>query len=275
MIKSFLMIGQSNMAGRGYLDAVKPIVNEKIKMLRNGRWQMMAEPINFDRQVAGVSLAASFAACYSLENPESTIGLIPCAEGGSSIDEWLPGEALYEHALSQCRLAMKTSQIIGILWHQGESDSSGEKYKNYYNKLNTVFKSLKDDLALSDTPVLIGGLPDFLGKTGFGAYATEYEAINQALEAYTEANEGTYFITAKGLTSNPDGIHIDAQSQRKFGVRYYEAFRLKKSVLKPLEAEMQKCQGIDERALTSGESMHLRQVEYAMGRISLEELMKG
>lgn len=42
MIKSFLMLGQSNMAGRGFLDEVAPIYNEKIKMLRNGQWQKVA-----------------------------------------------------------------------------------------------------------------------------------------------------------------------------------------------------------------------------------------
>ena len=66
-VKSFLMIGQSNMAGRGYLHEVKPIVNERIVMLRNGRWQMMAEPINCDRSVAGISLAASFAEAWCHE----------------------------------------------------------------------------------------------------------------------------------------------------------------------------------------------------------------
>lgn len=275
MIQSVLMIGQSNMAGRGYLDAVKPIVNENIKMLRNGRWQMMAEPINFDRQVAGVSLAASFAASYCVDHPEAVIGLIPCAEGGSCIDEWLPGGELYTHAVFQCQLALKNSELLCILWHQGESDSSGDRPRQYYEKLSRVFESLKRDLNLKNTPILIGGLPDFLGKVGFGAYATEYEAINQALEAYTDENDLTYFITAKGLTSNPDGIHIDAQSQRRFGVRYYEALRLSQSVLAPLAEEEQKCLALNERALTSAEKMHLRQVEYAMGRISLEKLMEG
>ena len=52
MIKSFLMIGQSNMAGRGFIDDVPPIYNERIQMLRNGRWQMMTEPINYDRPVS-------------------------------------------------------------------------------------------------------------------------------------------------------------------------------------------------------------------------------
>ena len=53
IVKSFLIIGQSNMAGRGHLHEVKPIINERIVMLRNGRWQMMAEPINCDRSVSG------------------------------------------------------------------------------------------------------------------------------------------------------------------------------------------------------------------------------
>lgn len=52
-MKSFLLMGQSNMAGRGFKHEVPPIYNERIMILRNGRWQMMAEPIHFDRPVAG------------------------------------------------------------------------------------------------------------------------------------------------------------------------------------------------------------------------------
>ena len=37
MIHSFLMIGQSNMAGRGDIADVEPIENAHLKMLRNGR----------------------------------------------------------------------------------------------------------------------------------------------------------------------------------------------------------------------------------------------
>ena len=87
-MKSVLLIGQSNMAGRGFLHQVSPICDERIFMLRNGRWQMMAEPIHFDRAVAGVGPAASFALAWCAANPAEQVGLIPCAEGGSSIDEW-------------------------------------------------------------------------------------------------------------------------------------------------------------------------------------------
>ena len=60
-MKSILLIGQSNMAGRGYLEDVSPILDERIMVLKNGRWQMMDEPIHCDRSVAGVGPAASFA----------------------------------------------------------------------------------------------------------------------------------------------------------------------------------------------------------------------
>ncbi len=61
MIHSFLLIGQSNMAGRGFKEDVEPIENKAIKVLRNGRWWPMYVPVNPDRVTAGISLAESFA----------------------------------------------------------------------------------------------------------------------------------------------------------------------------------------------------------------------
>ena len=80
MIPSFLMIGQSNIAGRGFPKDVASIYDEHIKMLRNGRWQTMVEPINYDRPNAGIGFSASFAATWRLKNESEEIGLIPCAD---------------------------------------------------------------------------------------------------------------------------------------------------------------------------------------------------
>lgn len=104
-MKSVLLIGQSNMAGRGFLDEVEPIYNEKIFMLRNGRWQMVSEPIHFDRSVAGVGPAASFAQAWSLENSEEQIGLIPCAEGVAekryrALEQFTLGKITLEEVMS-------------------------------------------------------------------------------------------------------------------------------------------------------------------------------
>ena len=50
------------------------------------------------------------------------VGLICCADGGTEPDQWQPGEPLFDHAVYQAKLAMRSSQITGVLWHQGESD---------------------------------------------------------------------------------------------------------------------------------------------------------
>lgn len=67
---SFLMIGQSNMAGRAELNEVEPIINGHCFMLRMGKWVTMSEPINPDRGIngeffSGISLGASFADGYA------------------------------------------------------------------------------------------------------------------------------------------------------------------------------------------------------------------
>lgn len=51
-IRSFLLVGQSNMAGRGDLTPENTITAPDCFMLRMGRWQPMSEPINVDRAVA-------------------------------------------------------------------------------------------------------------------------------------------------------------------------------------------------------------------------------
>ncbi|MNO39138.1 hypothetical protein D3C76_292580 [compost metagenome] len=271
MVKSFLMIGQSNMAGRGFIHEVPPIYNERIQMLRNGRWQMMAEPINYDRPVSGISLAGSFADAWCRNNEADMIGLIPCAEGGSSMDEWAVDGALFKHALLETKFAMQNSELSGILWHQGESDSSNGNYKVYYQKLLLMVTALREALNAPNIPFIIGGLGDFLGKEGFGKHCTEYEWMNQELRKFAFEQEDCYFVTASGLTSNPDGIHIDAISQRKFGVRYFESFINKQHVLEPLLSENELISLHNARIHTKAEKMYLLSTDFALGKISYDE----
>ncbi|WP_362860533.1 sialate O-acetylesterase [Enterococcus faecium] len=281
-MKSFLMIGQSNMAGRGFIQDVPPIYNEKIKMLRNGRWQMMTEPINYDRPVSGISLAGSFADAWCHENPEETIGLIPCAEGGSTLDEWHVDQALFRHAITEAKFAMENSELTGILWHQGESDSMNGKYKVYYQKLLSIMKAFREELNAPNIPIIIGALGDFLGKEGFGKNCTEYNFINQELQKFAFEQDNCYFVTAEGLTSNPDGIHIDAISQRKFGLRYFAAFSNRQHILNPLNNENEWTKLHNERPHTQTEKIYMASLELALGKISysqfethLKQISKG
>lgn len=272
-MKSVLMIGQSNMAGRGFINEVPIICSERIQMLRNGRWQIMTEPINYDRPVAGIGPAGSFASMWCMEHETEKIGLIPCAEGGSSLDDWSVHNTFFKHAVSQARFAIQDSELTAVLWHQGENDSLDGKYKMYYEKLQVIVQTLRKELHAFEVPFIIGGLGDFLGKTRFGMKCTEYELVNRELLRFAEEQYNTYFVTAEGLTSNPDGIHINAISQRKFGVRYYEAFSKKRNVLSPMENEMELLNQCVNRTHTEGEERHLAMLDFALNKMTYEELV--
>lgn len=262
------------MAGRGFLNEVTPIYNENIFMLRNGRWQMMTEPIHFDRSVAGVGPAASFAQAWCEANKNEQIGLIPCAEGGSSIDEWKEEGALFRHAVSEAKFAMENSELIAILWHQGESDGLCGKYKNYYQKLNGLVHSFRKELGASEVPFIVGGLGDYLGKSGFGKSCIEYDLINKELHKYAENNKNCYFVTGEKLYSNPDGIHINAESQRRFGIRYFKAYQTKSNIVEPLDDEADIVKELCERERTIVEKRYIALEQFTLGKGSMEEVMK-
>ncbi|MGM0166266.1 hypothetical protein IGI39_001225 [Enterococcus sp. AZ135] len=273
-MKSILLIGQSNMAGRGYLNEVPAIYNENIEMLRNGRWQMMAEPIHFDREVAGVGPAASFAAAWLQDHPDEKLGLIPCAEGGSSIDEWAADQVLTRHALNEAKFAIDSSELIGILWHQGENDSLNGHYKEYAEKLKAVFNHFRNELDLPELPIIVGELPDFLGKTGFGLSATEFREINREIRNAAAQIENCYLVSAENLISNPDGIHINAESQRQFGIRYYAAYTKKSDVLHSLGDEDEQLSRVYGRETTINERVYLLSRDFALGKLDYQKFME-
>lgn len=216
---AFLLIGQSNMAGRGYLNEAHEIDTSHIYTLRNGRWLNMFRPINPDRSFSGVSLAESFAEAYSKKH-NVDVGLICCADGGTTLDQWMPGELLFDNAVNNAKLAARTSEIVGVLWHQGESDCTEERYPTYQARFEIMMQALRKELNLNNTPFILGGLGDYLELYPL----KNYIHINQALKSIAENNEMVGFVSAEGLTANPDNLHFNAESLYHFGIRYFEEF---------------------------------------------------
>jgi len=225
-IRSFLMIGQSNMAGRGEFDEVPPIKNDKCYMLRMGRWQEMSEPVNPDRAVfgmqyhSGVSLAASFADEFS-KYTNLEVGLIPCADGGTKIELWQPGELLYDHAVMMTKLAMRTSQFSGIIWHQGESNCRYLNNSEYRALFLNVMTSLRRDLNAEHLPVIIGELSE---KTTWG-FGDKVPQMNLLLHELQKELPLCAIASAEGLELKEDGIHFNSASCREFGKRYFEKYK--------------------------------------------------
>ena len=221
---SFLLIGQSNMAGRGFLNEAIPVDTSRIYTQRIGRWQPMFRPINPDRPHAGSSLAERFAECYAAKY-NVDVGLICCADGGTSMDQWMPGSLLYDHAVANARLAQRTSTLAGILWHQGESDCLDGLHQTYRERLFQMLTQLRKDLNVPDIPILIGGLGDFLANcTARLLNPEKYPFVNEALEQVAKEAEHTAFVPATGLGANPDQLHFSAAALYEFGQRYFDAY---------------------------------------------------
>ena len=226
MIHSVLMIGQSNMAGRGFLADAAPIDTKggRLKVLRNGRWQTIYRPINPDRPFSGTSLAESFAGAYADAHPSVEVGVIPCADGGTSLDQWREGGLLFDNAVHCARLAMRTSHLVAIIWHQGEADCKNHLYPLYLDKITAIMKALRRELNAEDIPLIVGGLGDFLPKRPGNPEFVNYGRVNEALASFADATPRTAFVSAEGLGANPDNLHFNHESLQKFGLRYYEAF---------------------------------------------------
>lgn len=228
MIHSILIIGQSNMAGRGYMNCEGLIDNPNIHAMRNGIFRPMYRPVNPDRSFSGVCLAESFADEYSKEHEGVTVGIIPCADGGTCLDQWQEGSLLYDNAVNCARLAQRTSHIVAILWHQGEGDCREERYPLYEEKCMKIMESMRRDLGLCDVPLLLGGLGDYLkdyinheGKLS----CINYPHINAALQKMAAKLPKCAYVSAEGLKPNPDNLHFSTPALYEFGRRYYAEFK--------------------------------------------------
>ncbi len=227
MLHFFLLIGQSNMAGRGLLADAERLdtMGGRLKVLRNGRWQTMYRPINPDRPFSGTCLAESFAKAYAEEHPDVDVGIVPCADGGTRLEQWKEGSVLFDNAVNCTRLALRSAHLAGILWHQGEGDCGEEHYPLYLERISAIMKALRHALNDDSVPIVVGGLGDFLKDRAESPQLVHYTHINEALWQFAQETPNTAFVSAKGLTSNPDNLHFNHSSLQEFGLRYYTAFR--------------------------------------------------
>ena len=215
------------MAGRGSLTEAPPLNTNggKLKVLRNGRWQGMFRPVNPDRPFSGTCLAESFAKAYSDDHPDVEVGIIPCADGGTSLDQWQEGSLLFDNAVYQTRLAMRTSHLVGILWHQGEGDCGESKHPHYLTKITKIMAALRTALNAEKIPLIVGGLGDFLKDRAESPALVNYVYVNEALKKFASSTPCTVYVDATGLSSNPDNLHFNYKSLDAFGLRYYDAFK--------------------------------------------------
>jgi len=225
-MRLFLLVGQSNMAGRGKKyqsdNADNPAI---LKLDKAGSWTNCVEPVHFDKRSAGACLATSFAREYVKDNPGEKVGLIPCAVGGTGIKRWIPGGDLFKKAVERARIAEKAGQIVGILWHQGEHDASKKELADIYeSQLTAVVEGFRKELG-SQVAFVAGGLGEYLpnhknkqGKADI-PYSKEVTAATKRVMAKLPR---CAFASSDGITETiGDTLHFSTPSLREFGRRYY------------------------------------------------------
>jgi hypothetical protein len=200
----FLLVGQSNMAGRGKTTAAdKP-------------------------KIVGVGIGRAFAKEMAKDNPGATIGLIPCGVGGSPIDSWKKG-AFYKptkshpwnDALRRAKLALKTGTLKGILWHQGESDSKAGLAESYEKKLHALIARFRKELPAPNVPFIGGQMGQFAERP----WSDDKKLVDLPHRELSKKVAQTGFANSDGLKHKGDKVHFDADSYRELGRRYAEAFR--------------------------------------------------
>jgi len=225
----FLLVGQSNMAGRGVLAPEDKIPPARVLMLNKaGEWVPAVDPIHFDKPgAAGVGLGRTFGLEIATATPGATIGLIPCAVGGSPIDVWRPGQYYeptkshpWDDAIRRAKVALRAGTLKGILWHQGESDSKPELAPAYEAKLHDLIARLRTELAAPAVPFIAGQMGKFTGAP-WDAFRAQVDEIQRTLPTKVPH---TAYVSAEGLNHKGDKVHFDADSYHTLGRRYAQAY---------------------------------------------------
>lgn len=226
-LELFLLAGQSNMAGRGDVEARdRQPVEGLYSLSAEGKWIPAVDPVHYDKpKVAGVGLARSFGQTLMAARAGAQIGLIPAAFGGSLLEEWLPGGKHYVEALRRAGVARAAGTIRGLLWHQGESDSNEEtRARTYLERFLKVVEGFRRDLEAPELPVVVGQLGGFLRTAGV-EFSTPYAGqVNRQLAEAAAVCARTAFVPSGGLAHRGDELHFNAPSLRELGRRYAHAY---------------------------------------------------
>jgi len=223
----YLLIGQSNMAGRGAVEEADKTPHPRVlTFTKQNAWAPAVDPIHFDKPIAGVGLGSAFGRAMAEANPGVTIGLIPCAVGGTPLSRWEKGGDLWKQAVARAHAAMKDGTLQGILWHQGESDSGkAETAENYGARLAKMVVDLRLELNTPKAPFVAGKLALFLAEKNKEGVPSHWKTVNEQIASLPKHCPLVAVVESTDLKHKGDSVHFDSASLRIFGKRYAEALQ--------------------------------------------------
>lgn len=223
----FLLIGQSNMAGRGrMIDGDDKAFDDRVYLLDDkGEPVLATNPLNqystIRKDIKMQQICPGYG--FSKKVAQATgrkILLVVNARGGTTIAQWMKGtdDGFYDQAVLRTKQAMKHGSLKGILWHQGCGDVRNTD--TYMDSLSVFVSNLRSDLR-ADVPFVVGEL---------GKWRAHVNGFNEMLHSISEHIPASDWISSDGgapiVTSRSNGKpdmkdpHFDRTSQIILGERY-------------------------------------------------------
>jgi sialate O-acetylesterase len=241
----WLLAGQSNMEGVGDLiDVEKP--SDKVNSFHQADdWTQAKEPlhelvsatdrVHWRKNAAGETVrlegeelekyranrkkGAGLGLAFAVEYEKRTgipVGLLPCAHGGTSMDQWSPelkskgGESLYGATIRRAELI--GGKIKGILWYQGESDANPKAAPLFAAKFEKLVAAFRADLNAPN-------LPFYSVQIGRHVNGTNVEPWNMVQEAQrvSEKSIANTIVFAAVDSDLDDGIHVSTADLKRLG----------------------------------------------------------
>lgn len=242
----YLVVGQSNAAGRGIMLTGDDAPIEGVKIVRSvptGPCFVLdaCQPLNqYSTVRKGIKMqkfnfAGPFAAKLHRETGRPIL-LIVNARGETSLGNWLPTASqlsysqsfgddqnkwgqpipqLYSEAVRITKQVLASEEIKGelkgVLWHQGCGNSNATESPLYCGRLKAVVDGFRKEFNNPTLPFIAGQLvPEFKNAPYF----------NPEIVKIGDFIENAFCVTSEDCVSVGDGTHFDRESLIKMGERY-------------------------------------------------------
>ncbi|KAJ1383150.1 Sialate O-acetylesterase domain [Sesbania bispinosa] len=219
------MAGRGGVSGGKWDGNVPPECRPGPSVLRLSaklQWEEAREPLHGDIDVGktcgiGPGLAFANEVIRVRKGAGCVVGLVPCAVGGTRIQQWSRGSRLYNELVRRAIESVKDNGgvIRAVIWYQGESDTVREEdAEAYKHRMERFIKDLRSDLHLPSLLVIQVALASGEGKF--------IETVRHAQLGIKLPN--VKCVDAKGLHLKPDKLHLTTMSEVHLGIQLAHAY---------------------------------------------------